>query len=279
MDVLPKQTAPQVVPLAGVAQSRCVLSLATQDGNFPQRLGRLYESLIDTHLAGELLVWPPGRFPAGCPPHREVPFAFKPYCFDHARQTHDVVLWMDSSCVALRSLDLLFEQISERGYLLFKNNRFKVGQWASDAALAYLGVTRDEALAMDEVNAAVIGLDFRNTVAHAFLDLWLTAARDELAFRGVREQVTTYADYQAVKWNRDERVSADPRVRGHRHDQTVAGVLAYRLNMSLQQGGLQASSRDGPTIIGDQTFILIDRYDLYPSLPRLPWSPQSGGRR
>jgi 5-methylcytosine-specific restriction endonuclease McrA len=37
-------------------------------------------------------------------------------------------------------------------------------------------------------------------------------------------------------------VSSDPRVRGHRHDQTVAGVLAAQLGMRLSSEGLWVSS-------------------------------------
>ena len=56
------------------------------------------------------------------------------------------------------------------------------------------------------------------------------------------DQLRDRKDYQAVKWNRGARVSSDPRVRGHRHDQTVAGVLAAQLGMRLSSEGLWVSS-------------------------------------
>jgi 5-methylcytosine-specific restriction endonuclease McrA len=64
-----------------------------------------------------------------------------------------------------------------------------------------------------------------------------------LAFSTCSALSTPYRKvYQAVKWNRGARVSSDPRVRGHRHDQTVAGVLAAQLGMRLSSEGLWVSS-------------------------------------
>jgi HNH endonuclease len=95
---------------------------------------------------------------------------------------------------------------------------------------------------MPEVNAAVIGLNTSSPVSNLFLERWRRAAQEGLAFRGVSDQLRDRKDYQAVKWNRGARVSSDPRVRGHRHDQTVAGVLAAQLGMRLSSAGLWVSS-------------------------------------
>ncbi|MFF5211183.1 hypothetical protein [Streptosporangium sp. NPDC000396] len=227
-------------------------------------MARLHRSLVETGFAGDFLAWTPGRFPDGCPSHREVPFAFKPFCFVQARREHRLVLWMDSSCVAVRPLDSLFRCIAADGYLLFGNGRHKVGEWAGDLALEYFGMGREEAMKADEVHAAVIGLDLGSPIANEFLDLWHAAARDELAFRGVKEPLDTQDDYNAVKWNHDGRVSADPRVRGHRHDQTVAGILANRLGMTLRRSGLQAYPREGVSEVQEETLIMIDRYEVNP---------------
>jgi hypothetical protein len=64
-----------------------------------------------------------------------------------------------------------------------------------------------------------------------------------LAFSTCSALSTPYRKvYQAVKWNLGARVSPDPRVRGHRHDQTVDGVLAAQLGMRLSSEGLWVSS-------------------------------------
>ncbi len=249
---------------------RCVISLATVAHPYVEGLRRLERSLSATHFSGELVCWRPGEFPSGAPAHRQVPFAFKPYCFAEARRRgFDSVLWLDSSCVALRSLDPVFRQIEREGHVIFRNGRHSVGAWSSDRALDELGLSRAQAMKIPEVNAAAIGLSLRHAAALEFLEGWIDAARGGVAFRGVDEELLTRADYDAVKWNRDGRVSGDPRVRGHRHDQTVAGVLAYRLGLRLTADGLWAVPRNSRPI-PPETVILIDRRRFKPGLlPRL----------
>src|SRR5829696_3118427 len=189
------------------------------------------------------MCWRPGSFPDESPAHADVPFAFKPYCFKEARRRGgELLLWLDASCVAVRPLEPIFDQIERDGYILFRNRRYRVGEWASDEALGVLGVSRDQAMEMPEVNGAAIGLNASSYISDSFLEKWHQRAQEKVAFRGVSEQLRTWVDYQDVKWNRGGRVSSDPRVRGHRHDQTVAGVLAAQLGMRLSSEGLWVSS-------------------------------------
>jgi len=225
------------------APRQCVVSLATADKAYPEYLDRLERSLEQVGFVGEFMCWRPGSFPVDCPAHMDVPFAFKPYCLEEAREYGaKLLLWLDSSCVAVRPLEPIFEQIERDGYILFTNGRRRVGEWASDEALGALGLSRDQAMEIAEVNAAVIGLSTSSPLANSFLERWHQAAHEELAFRGVSDQLRDQEDYQDVKGNRNARVSSDPRVRGHRHDQTVAGVLAARLGMRLSSEGLWVSS-------------------------------------
>jgi hypothetical protein len=242
-------------------QRRGVISLATGRRDYGGRLSRLKASLRRVGFEGELVCWPPGRFPAGCPEHLESPFAFKPFCLAEAGERGiRSVLWLDASCIAIRSLDPLFDAIDERGYLLFRNRRYVVGEWASDEALALLGLTRAEALRIPEVRASAVGLRLDHPVADRFLSEWHRLAEGRVAFRGTRDELLTRDDYYAVKWNRDGRVSADPRVRGHRHDQTVAGILAHRLGMELRAGGLESYTRATRFLpIQSETAVVVDR--------------------
>jgi len=225
------------------APRQCVVSLATAEKSYPEYLDRLERSLEQVGFVGEFMCWRPGSFPADCPAHMDVPFAFKPYCLEEAREYGGkLLLWLDSSCVAVRPLEPIFDQIERDGYILFRNGRRRVGEWASDEALDTLGLSRDQAMEMPEVNAAVVGLNTSSPVSNSFLERWRRAAQKELAFRGVGDRLRDRNDYEDVKRNRGARVSSDPRVRGHRHDQTVAGVLAARLGMKLSSEGLWVSS-------------------------------------
>jgi hypothetical protein len=217
-----------------------VISLATGDERFSAELERLGAGLDQVGFDGAFEPWRDGRYPPGCPTHLDVPFAFKPYCFAEAREAGaGLVLWLDSSCLPVRPLHGLFGELGRDGYLLFANGRRVVGEWASDLALERLGVSRDDAMRMPEINAAALGLDLRSAVGNEFLDRWLAEAQAGLAFRGVQEPLENSVHYDDVKWNRGNRVSADPRVRGHRHDQTVAGLLAFELGLNLRPAGLE----------------------------------------
>jgi hypothetical protein len=238
--------------------SRCVISLATDRNPYPSGLIRLRETLRQAGFSGEFRSWPPGNFPPGCPTHLEVPFAFKPFCLAEARaQGHKTLLWLDSSCVVVRSLDPLFEAIETKGYLLFRNGTKVVGEWSSDQALSEFGLSREQALAIPEIMGAAIGLDVSCPIGIGFLSAWHEAARKEVPFRGITEKLESWEDYQDVKWNRCGRVSSDPRVRGHRHDQTVAGILADRLGMELTAKGLEAYSDERP--IRPTSVIVLER--------------------
>lgn len=247
--------------------ARCVLSLATSDRNYPELLVRLGRSVVESGFAGEFHAWPPGRFPDGCPPHLEVPFAFKPFCFREARDRgFEALLWLDSSCVVVRPLDQLFRQIEERGHLLVRQGRFAVGAWASDAALEWFGLSRDEAMAVPEVNAAAIGLDLRHPLAREFLDRWHEAALAGVPFRGSQRPFRARREYDAVTRNEGGAASSDPRVSGHRHDQTAAGILAHRLGLELSSGALQYYGRNRPPIRPDAV-VVHDRANRYGGMP------------
>ena len=215
-----------------------MISLATAE--YEPALRRLDRSLDRMGFAGSRKYWEPGAYPAGCPDHLDVPFAFKPYGFAAAEaEGLRCVLWLDSTCVPIRPLDEVFDRIAGRGYVVFRTSTQMVGEWASDAALAALRLDRESAMELPEVNAAAIGLDLAHPVAAEFLARWRGAADDVTPFRGTEDPIRSADDYVAVKWNHGARCSADPRVKGHRYDQTVAGILAHQLGMELSSFGLQ----------------------------------------
>ena len=122
--------------------NRCIVSLATDRLFYPASLDRLGRSLRSLAFPGSFRSWPPGSFPVGCPSPLEVPFAFKPFCLAKARaQGAGAALWLDSSCVAVRSLDPIFTAIEAKGYVLFRNGSYRLGEWASDHTLSEHGLS------------------------------------------------------------------------------------------------------------------------------------------
>jgi len=184
----------------------------------PRGVARLVKSLSDVGEAAEPATWT--EHPAGCPAHQDLPYAFKPWAMNYAMDMgFDQAIWVDASCWAIRPLWPLWQKITDDGYLLFLGG-WTAGEWCTDAALEPLGVTREQALTIPAIHAGAIGLDFRNRMAREFLSEWMRLSLDGVTFPG--------------PWsNKNNEASADPRVLGHRHDQTAASVLAARYGWTL----------------------------------------------
>lgn len=195
---------------------RCIVNVSI-GGWYPKGLDRLQASIKKYSPEIDVIGWR-DEYPPGCPPHQKIPYAFKPYAFKHARgRGYRSAIWLDSAAWAVRDVTPVFEGIERDGCYL-QNGGHNTGQWCSDAALVTLGVTRDEAMKMGHLTACIMGLDFTNETTCKFLDQWLAYADDGITFPGA--------------WtNKNGEVSKDPRVKGHRHDQTAASVLSLRLGM------------------------------------------------
>ena len=177
---------------------------------------------------GENIIAWRNELPAGCPPHDATPYAFKPWSLAEAAESCLTLLWADASIVPIRPLDNLWNLIETQVYWFSANlpqgstgRAWTCGEWTSDAALEPLGITREQAFQIPHIIGTAFGLDLRHEIARAFLAEYLRMAQEGTAFRG---------DWSNEKWGN---VSKDRRVLGHRHDQTAASVIAWRLGMKL----------------------------------------------
>jgi hypothetical protein len=205
---------------------RCVLNFA--DGIFIKAQDRLRKSLATTGFEGDIMFV--NEIPAGCPPHALSPWAFKVHMLEEARKAgYDQALWLDSSTIVVRSLDAIFARAERYGVCAFSRFTATVGEWSSDLALTNIGITRDEAFKIPEINASCIAIDFKHPKGISFLTEWKKFADDGASFLGVRDPLTL-ADSMT---NDRRQVSSDSRVRGHRHDQTAASVILDKLHVPL----------------------------------------------
>jgi hypothetical protein len=197
---------------------RCIVNVSI-GGWYPKGQQRLRTS-VKKHSPGIDIVEWTDNYPAGCPPHITVPYAFKPYAFKAAKdQGYTSVLWLDSAAWAVRPLEPFFEAFEQEGHF-FQLNGWRNGNWCSDAALKTLGYTRDEMMEISHIMACIIGLDFTKECAVEFFDEYLRLANDGVTFHGA--------------WKNDQKqVSADDRVLGHRHDQTAASAVIHRLGIPI----------------------------------------------
>ena len=213
-------------------QRMCVISLGINSPSpsdhpmvvfqdFPRGIQRIKENLKKYHFKGDFNSWEK-LYPEGSPTHQQIPFAFKPFCFYEAfRRGYQLILWMDSSIIIKQPIEPLFELIERDGYLFFQEDH-SVGQFCKDDALEPLGITREESFTIPSCFAGVIGLNLADQRSMEFLRQWKERACDGITFSGPK-----WSDVRG--WPRT--ASQDPRVNGHRHDQTAASVIALKLGM------------------------------------------------
>ena len=179
--------------------------------------------------------------PEGSISHQRMPYHFKAVALRKARESGaELVLWLDSSVKPVRSLEPLWKLIEDQGYWL-SENWWPNGEWCSDASLPLLGVTREETFQQMHVVAGAIGLNLKTEVGNRFLDEYIRLSENG-SFRGPWTNLNGIA-------------STDPRVRGHRHDQSAASVIAARLGMKLTQPPAWLAYMDHG---GPETILSID---------------------
>jgi hypothetical protein len=105
-------------------------------------------------------------------------------------------------------------------FLYGKEWKRNCGQWTCDEALPLLGITREQAFEIPQVVGGAFALDFKKSIAANFFSRYMESARNG-SFRG--PWTNTF----------EQKASLDPRVMGHRHDQTAASVIAHNLGMKL----------------------------------------------
>lgn len=154
-----------------------------------------------------------------CPTHQENPYAFKVYAIEYARKFgFDIVIWLDSPNRLKKATEPWLEDIARVGVYL-QADGWWCGEWANDRCLDYFGVSRDEAMKIQNIYACIMAFDFRHPIADQFFTMWKQACLDGI-FRGKHH-------------NKDKTESQDERCQGHRHDQSCAELIAHKLGIPL----------------------------------------------
>ena len=196
---------------------KCIINYG--DGMwYPKGQIRLVDSLNQVGFDGEILLF--NSQTLKCPSHQQVPYAFKPYAFMEAKKRgFDIALWIDASFWAIKPLDILFDEIKQEGHLM-QHSGWMVGTWCSDMALSMSNISREDSFSIPLFSGGMVGLDFRDEKASAFLNEWYRLSNDGKSFVG--------------SWNNIGcAVSTDARVNGHRHDMAVGSIVTYKLGMNI----------------------------------------------
>lgn len=215
---------------------RAIVSVAT--GHYVVGQTRLSAQLGDSF---PLVNWV--KIPAEWPSHQAKPYAFKAYALKEA-SGYDTLLWCDASIVlGPRPLADLFEKIERDGYWIARNGWTNY-EWTADSAYPALfpGVDPEQAREVNRtiphVVATAFGLSMNHPLGRVFLAEYYRLASETDAFCGPWANaacakdgpvitVSTYVDPRRVN------ICGPWDVRGHRHDQTAASVIAWRLKMKL----------------------------------------------
>ena len=158
------------------------------------------------------------EYPKGCPTQKEIPMGYKPFLMLQAfEQGYDCVLWADSKITVIQPLDRLWEKIEKDGHFAIEGG-WRVGQWASDDALRWLGITRKEAFRIHETSTAFFGL-------HKSRLPWLKEWQ-----RSATDRIWNVPSRAPFKMKRDCNVMKQY---GSRGEQPVASALFHRMGMKL----------------------------------------------
>jgi hypothetical protein len=197
-------------------KKRCIINFASGDW-YPIGQRRLVESIL-AFSDVDILTFS-NYEEVNSPTHTETPYAFKLRCFHTALERgYTSVLWCDSSLYAMSNPDRIFEIIESEGYFMCAVEDHPISTCTNDKMLSYFGITRDEGENVTSIHAALIGFDFKNSLALEFFSKWEAAIP---VFPGA---------YSNEKFTE----SVDPRCKGHRHDQSAASIIAYLMKLKLQ---------------------------------------------
>ncbi len=238
-------------------KSSCVCNVATD--RYCTGQARLVAALDMTKTS--FLGWA-DMLPPGSPQHSQVPYAFKAYALMEAAQTHELVMWCDASIVPIKPLDRIWEYASEHG-AWFSRNGFTNYQWTADSAYPdlfsalrdgdffYINLARANNRAIEHVVATAFALDLSHPTGRAFLDEYYRLASETKAFCGPWTNTAGVTPDKPPRFG-----NCGPKdVLGHRHDQTAASVIAWRLGIPLTNPPDLFSYRGGET---EATILIAD---------------------
>lgn len=212
-----------------------ILNFANHIGRYGQMQKRLKESLTAVGYTGDIMFFNHeeeiSRSPA-CPYHksddpamhaegRVVPYGFKPWAMAKAIGLgYENIIWMDAAVYATKSIQPFVDHVEKNGYCFFDNIGFSIGDYTSDKCLENFEMSRAEAFDSKMIMACLMGINTKNQQAREWFQKYFDAAKDGSSYLG--------------SWhNTNGEVSSDMRVKGHRHDQSVASIIIKQMNLKI----------------------------------------------
>lgn len=202
-------------------------------GWYPRGVARMIEAFHAVSHGLELQAWvntlPPGAPASVRTPERDyTAYCAKPFALRALRDSGaDIGILLDAAFCPIRPIHPLIDHIAMTGYYLCRNG-FRVGEWCQDAALGPLGITRKESFEIPEASSYCVGLNFTKPEPNELLDRWCESWP---TFAGPHTNTKRSSTDPGFPTRNPGWCSDDPRVNGHRHDQTALSVIAHKLGM------------------------------------------------
>ena len=211
-----------------------IISFANSKGNYINGLARLGESLRNNSEGIDFISFI-GEASLGCELHINNPYSFKIAAFKKAKEAgYKNILWLDSSCFAIKSVQSIFDEIENTGFI-FQDAGYYISEWTNEDTLKYYGLTKESSSLMKMIgNAGFLGLNFNMHKPNEFFNKW-----EESMLKG----------YFKGDW------------KDHRHDMSNSSILVHLLNIDhlmkkgdewLQYAGLYQETANEKIIIKAQ---------------------------
>jgi hypothetical protein len=173
-------------------------------------------------------------------PHKEVPYRFKAHALSSVDA--DLILWLDSAILPLRSLDPLWEEIETVGYFLPANPGMWNYEWTAETA--YCGLfpyvplskARETNRTIPHCSSAAFGFNLQSEIGQVAFKQFRDLSRTRVFCGPWANSNGPDRDRYQIDYLREQYPTAPcgpADVRGHRHDQTALSVIAWRLGMNL----------------------------------------------
>ena len=237
---------------------RAVVNVASTEF-YRRGQSRLTAALASANYGGSLLTWP--NIPNDWPSHESIQYGFKACALhDAAANGFKQLLWCDACIVPLRSLDPIWAWAAVHGVWIGCNYGFSNYEWTADSAYADLfpplydiDTARAVQRIIPHVIATAFALDLRHPDGRAFLSEYHRLATQTRAFCGpwINAAHESYRGEPAPR----AALCGPSDVRGHRHDQTAASVIAWRLGIPLTDPPKFFAYRGGET---EETILMAD---------------------
>lgn len=259
---------------------RCVTNLVMDNGKGYYAVGqaRLAQEMRRLDPETALLLY--DALPSEWPRHEDRPYAFKAFALAEAAKNSDLVLWCDASIVPIASMEPFWQQLERDGYFLVQGGGNNY-EFTADNAYPHLfpGMPIEQARKINrgfkQIVGGIIGINMRSAAGIAFFDEYYRLARETDAFAGPwanldcpdRPLYGTSSAYTTAR-------CGPPDVIGHRHDQTAASVIAWRMGLKLSQYPAPYAY----TTPGEGTILLHDGPGLGILLATMPPPTVKGSR-